>query len=54
MAFREFSKILEYFNGTSISTFFIFTLPSAMGFPVILILDLNDSEFSIASAGSSL
>ena len=45
------------FNGTTISTFLV--LPWTVVFPGILILDLNDSEFSIASssggsAGSSL
>ena len=39
MTYQELSKI-NYFDGTTISTFFL--LPSAGGFPVILILDLND------------
>ena len=49
---RFLKKFLKYFNGTAIST--SFELPSAGGFPVILTLDLNDSEFSIAAAASSL
>ena len=48
---RVFQKLRKYFNGTAISTFFV--LPSARVFLVILILDLNDSEYSIAAAGSS-
>ena len=35
-------KLLKYFNGAAIST--SFALPSAGVFPVIFILDLNDSE----------
>ena len=35
-----FQKLLKFFNGTAISTFFV--LPAAGVFPVILILDLND------------
>ena len=49
---RVFQKLLKYFNGTIISTFFV--LPSAGVFPVIFILDLNDSECAKLSFGSSL
>ena len=43
---RVLHKLRKYFNGTVISTSFV--LPAAAVFPVILILDLNDSEFTIA------
>ena len=49
---RVIKKLLRYFNGTAILTFFV--LPLAGVFPVILFLDLNDSEISLAAAGSSL
>ena len=39
---RALLKLLKYFNGTAISTFFV--LHSAGLLPVIFILDLNDSE----------
>ena len=39
---RVLQKLLKYFNGTIISTSFV--LPSVGVFPVIFILDLNDSE----------
>ena len=39
---RVLQKLLNSFNGTTFSTFFV--LPSAGVFPVILILDLNDSD----------
>ena len=39
---RVLQKLLKYFNGTIISTSFV--LPSGGVFPVIFILDLNDSE----------
>ena len=39
---RVLQKLLKYFNGTIIST--SFSLPPAGFFPVIFILDLNDSE----------
>ena len=45
-------KLLNYFNGTIISTSFV--LPSSGTFPVIFTLDLNDSEFVKISLGSSL
>ena len=45
-------KLLKYFNGTMISTSFV--LPAAGFFPVIFILDLNDSDCVILSLGSSL
>ena len=48
---RVLQKLLKYFNGTSISTFFV--LPLSGVFPVILILDLNDSDSVILSFGSS-
>ena len=49
---RVLQKLLKYFNGTIISTSFV--LPSAGVFPVIFILDLNDSESAKLSFGSSL
>ena len=45
-------KLLKYFNGTTISTFYI--LPPAESFYVIFILDFNDSEYVKLSFGSSL
>ena len=42
-------KLFKYFNGTAILTSFV--LPEAGVFPVILILHLNDSEFTILSFG---
>ena len=48
---RVDQRFLKYFNGTSILTSFV--LPAAV-FPLIFTLDLNDSEFTIAAAGSSL
>ena len=39
---RVFQKLLKYFNGTVISTSFV--LLSAGVFPVIFILNLNDSK----------
>ena len=39
---RVLQKLLKYFNGTIIST--SFPLPLSGVFPVIFILDLNDSE----------
>ena len=47
---RVFRKFLKYFNDTIISTSFVLTLV----FPVIFILDLNDSESVKLSFGSSL
>ena len=49
---RVFQELLKYFNGTIISTPFVF--PSAGVFPVILILDLNHSECVNVSFASSL
>ena len=50
---RVLQKLLEYFNGTAISTPFV--LPVAGVLPVTVTLDLNDSEFIIAvSSGSFL
>ena len=49
---RVLQKLLKYFNKTIIST--SFTLPAAGVFPVIFILDLNDSESSKLSFGSAL
>ena len=46
------NKLLKYFHGTIISTSFV--LPAAGDFPVIYILDLNDSDCVILSFGSSL
>ena len=45
-------KLHKYFNGTIISTSHV--LPSAGIFPVIFILDLNDSESAKLSFDSSL
>ena len=49
---RVLQKLLKYFKGTTISTFFL--LPSSGIFPVTLILDLNDSDSVILSFGASL
>ena len=49
---RVLQKLLKYFKGTTISTFFV--LPSSGVFPVTLILDLNDSDSIILSFGASL
>ena len=49
---RVLQKFLKYFNGTVISTSFV--LSSVKVFPVIFILDLNDSESVKLSFGSSL
>ena len=49
---RDFQKLMNYFNDTSISTFF--ALPLSAVFPLILILDLDDSDSVILSFGSSL
>ena len=48
---RVLKNWLKYFNGTIISTSFLF--PSAGVFLVIFTLDLNDSEFAKLSLGSS-
>ena len=40
---RVLQKLLKYFNGTTILTSFV--LPVAGVFPVILILNLNDSDY---------
>ena len=49
---RVLQKLLKYFNGTIISTSFV--LPAAGVFPVIFILDLNDSDCVMLLFGSSL
>ena len=49
---RVLQKLLKYFNGTIISTSFV--LPAAGVFPVVFILDLNDSDCVMLSLGSSL
>ena len=49
---RVLQKLLRYFNGTIISIYF--SLSAAGVFPVIFILDLNDSESARLSFGSSL
>ena len=49
---RVRQDLLKYFNGTIISTSFV--VPLSGVFPVIFILYLNDSEFSMLSLGSSL
>ena len=49
---RVLQKLLKYLNGTAISTFFV--LLAAGVFPVIFILDLNDSDCVMLSLGSPL
>ena len=49
---KVLQKLLKYFNGTIISTSFV--LPLFGVFPVIFILDLNDSESVKLSFGSFL
>ena len=49
---RILQKLLKYFRGTIIST--SLTLPAARVFPVVFVLDLNDSESAKLSFGSSL
>ena len=49
---RVLQKLVKYFNGTAISTFFV--LPSAGVFPVIFILDLKNSESAKVLCCSSL
>ena len=49
---RVLQKLLKYLNGTIISTSFV--LPLSGVFPVIFILDLNDSESTKLLLGSSL
>ena len=49
---RVLQKLPKYFNGTIISTSFVF--PSSGVFPVIFTLDLNDSQSAMLSFGSSL
>ena len=46
---RLLKKLLKYFKGTTISTYFV--LPSAGSLPVILALNLNDSEFTMLTFG---
>ena len=48
---RVHQKLLKHFNGTAISTFFLLSLLGV--FPVIFILDMNDSGFVILSFGLS-
>ena len=49
---RALQKLLKYFNGTIISTSFVFQAEDV--FSVILILDLNDWDYVMLSLGSSL
>ena len=49
---RVLQKLLKYFSGTIILKSFV--LPLAEVFPVISVLDLNDSESSKLLFGSSL
>ena len=49
---RVLQKLLKYFNGTAVSTFFLLTASGV--FPFILILYLNDSDSVILPFGSSL
>ena len=48
---RVLQKLLKYFNVTAISTSFVLLVWGV--FTVIFILDLNDSEFSVASSSYS-
>ena len=47
---RVFKIVLRYFNGTAILTSFV--LSSVEVFSVILVLDLNYSEFTVLAASS--
>ena len=49
---KAHQKLLKHFNGTIISTLFSLSLFGV--FPVIFILDLNDSESARLSSGSYL
>ena len=49
---RVLQNLLKYFNRTAFSTAFV--LPSRGVFPVIFILNVNDSEFDRVSFDSSL
>ena len=49
---RVLQKLLKYFNGTAIPTSLV--LQAAGVFPLILALNLNDSDSVMLSFGSSL
>ena len=49
---RVFKRLLTYFNGTTISTFF--ALPAAGLLPIAFTLDFNYSESVVEVCGSSL
>ena len=49
---RVLQKLFKYFNGTIVSTSFVF--PFLRAFPEIFTLYLNDSELAKLSIGSSL
>ena len=49
---RDLQKLLQYFDGTAISTFFLLSVSGV--FYVNLILDLHDSDSVILTFGSSL
>ena len=49
---RVHQKLLKYFKGTAILTSFL--IPAAGVFPVILLLNVNDSDSTILSFGSSI
>ena len=49
---RILQNLLKYFNSTTISTFFI--LPATGALPIILALNLNDSESVMLTLGSFL
>ena len=49
---RVLQKLLKYFNGTAVLSYFV--LPAAGDFPVILILYLKDSDCVTLSFGSYL
>ena len=48
---RVVQKLLKYFKGTILTCF---VLPPAVVFPVILTLNMNDSDSAILSFGLSL
>ena len=49
---KVFQKLVKYFNGTAIETFF--ELPSAVVSPAMIVFDFSDWEFTIAAPGSTL
>ena len=49
---KVLQKLLSYFSGTAISTFFV--LPATEMLAVIIALNVNDSESAIGSLATSL